>query len=280
MFFHMRQSLVKTVPYADNQGVKIHYQVEGDGAPLVLLHGLSETHEIWRLSSYVESLKKEYGLILVDARGHGDSDKPHDPKAYTMKLMASDIAAVLKDLKVNKAHFMGYSMGGWIGFGIAKYCPQHFHSIIIGGMHPYARMDQSWVKNLTVYQSAFSSDSVDTTKKLALVEEWLGPTAAKMPKCKEYAQRVLAANDWQALIALASKDWGHGFGDALPAMTMPVLLFAGEKDSFYPGVRECAKYIPNATFISFPGIDHAELEFRRDLVLPHIASFLKKATQP
>jgi pimeloyl-ACP methyl ester carboxylesterase len=197
-----------------------------------------------------------------------------------MKLMASDIAAVLKELKVNRTHFIGYSMGGWIGFGIAKCYPQHFHSLVIGGMHPYARMDQSWIKNLTLYRNAFSSDSVDTTKKLALIEEWLGPTAAKMPECKEYAQRVLATNDWEALIALASKDWGHGFDDVLPTMTMPVLLFVGETDSFYPGVKECAKSIPNATYISFPGIDHAELEFRKDLVLPYITDFLKKVIQP
>lgn len=268
--------LVKAVPYADNRGVKIRYEVEGDGTPLVLMHGLSETHEIWCLSSYAESLKKEYRLILVDARGHGDSDKPHDPEAYTMKSMASDIVSVLRDLEVSKAHFLGYSMGGWIGFGIAKYSPQHFHSLIIGGMHPYARTDQSWIKKLTLYQSTFSSDSEDTAKKLTLIEEWLGPTAAKMPECREYAQRVLAANDWEALIALVSKDWGHAFDDVLPTMTMPVLLFVGEKDTFYPGVKECAKNIPNATFISFPGIDHPELEFRKDLVLPHITGFLKK----
>lgn len=271
---------MKTVPYADNQGVKIHYEVEGEGAPLVLLHGLSETNEIWRLSSYVESLKKEYRLILVDARGHGDSDKPHDPEAYTMKLMASDISAILANLKINKAYFLGYSMGGWIGFGIAKHCPQHFHSLIIGGMHPYTRPNQPSIKFLTTYQSTFSSDSTNTAKKRTLIEEWLGPTAAKMPKCKEYAQRVLTANDWEALTALASKDWGHGFDDILPTITMPVLLFVGEKDPFYPSVKECAKSIPNATFISFPSTEHAELEFRKDLVLPHITNFLNKATQP
>jgi len=296
---------VKAMPYANNQGVQIHYEVEGNGPPLVLLHGLSETYEIWRISSYVESLKKEYRLILVDARGHGDSDKPHDSEAYTMKSMVSDVVAVLDDLKISKAHFLGYSMGGWIGFGIAKYSPQRFHSLIIGGMHPYARPSQPGIKFLTVYRSTFSSDSLDSgakltlvkewlgprtgsnwlfsgmeDAKLALVEEWLGPTAAKIPEWKACAQRVLAANDWEALIALVSRDWGHGFDDVLSTMTLPVLLFVGETDPFYSGVRECAKSIRNATFISFPGLGHAELEVRKDLVLPHITKFLKKASQP
>ena len=271
---------MKAMPYANNQGVQIHYEVEGNGPPLVLLHGLSETYEIWRISSYVESLKKEYRLILVDARGHGDSDKPHDSEAYTMKSMVSDVVAVLDDLKISKAHFLGYSMGGWIGFGIAKYSPQRFHSLIIGGMHPYARPSQPGIKFLTVYRSTFSSDSLDSGAKLTLVKEWLGPTAAKMPEWKACAQRVLAANDWEALIALVSRDWGHGFDDVLSTMTLPVLLFVGETDPFYSGVRECAKSIRNATFISFPGLGHAELEVRKDLVLPHITKFLKKASQP
>jgi len=93
------------MPCANNQGVRIHYEVGGDGAPLVLLHGLSETYEIWHISGYVESLKKEYRLILVDARGHGNSDKPHDSEAYTMKLMVSDVVAVLDSLNVSKPIF-------------------------------------------------------------------------------------------------------------------------------------------------------------------------------
>jgi pimeloyl-ACP methyl ester carboxylesterase len=274
--------LVKAIPYADNQGVRIHYEVEGDGAPLVLLHGLSETSKIWHISGYVESLKKEYRLILVDVRGHGDSDKPHDSEAYTMKLMVSDVVAVLGNLKISKAHFLGYSMGGWIGFGIAKYSPQRFYSLIIGGMHPYAKPKEpeQYIKHLTVYRNTFASDSLDTDAKEALKEEWLGPTAAKMPEWKAYAQRVLPANDWEAFIALVSREWERGFDDVLPTMSMSVLLFVGESDSYYAGVRECAKSLPNATFISFPGIGHADIEARKDLVLPHITKFLKKVSQP
>jgi pimeloyl-ACP methyl ester carboxylesterase len=270
------------MPYANNQEVRIHYEVEGDGAPLVLLHGLSETYEIWHISGYVESLKKQYKLILVDARGHGDSDKPHDPEAYTMKSMGSDVVAVLDSLNVSKAHFLGYSMGGWIGFGIAKHSPQRFHSLIIGGMHPYAKPKEpeQYIKHLTVYRSTFVIDSLDTGAMEALVKEWLGPTAAKMPEWKAYAQRVLPANDWEAFIALVSGDWGRGFDDVLSTMTMPVLLFVGESDSYYAGARECAKSIPNATFISFPGLGHADIEARKDLVLPHITKFLKKVGQP
>jgi hypothetical protein len=96
-----------------------------------------------------------------------------------------------------------------------------------------------------------------------------------MPEWTAYAQHVLPANDWEALVALVSNDWGHGFDDILPTMTMLVLLFDGEADAFYSGVKECVKSIPNVTFISFPGLDHVDIIVRKDLVLPHITKFLE-----
>jgi len=109
------------MPYVDNKGIRIHYEVEGRGPPFVLIHGLGHSLQDWYDNGYVESLKKDYRLILVDVRGHGFSDKPHDSKEYTMKLLVSDLVAVLDDLKISKAHFLGYSRGGRICFGIAKH---------------------------------------------------------------------------------------------------------------------------------------------------------------
>jgi pimeloyl-ACP methyl ester carboxylesterase len=64
--------------YADNNGVRIHYQVEGNGPPLVLQHGYSDSLESWYDFGYVEQLKSERQVILIDARGHGASDQPHN----------------------------------------------------------------------------------------------------------------------------------------------------------------------------------------------------------
>ncbi len=66
------------MPYADNQGIRIHYRVEGEGPPLVLQHGFSQGMQRWYRAGYVNALKHDYQLILIDARGHGSSDKPHD----------------------------------------------------------------------------------------------------------------------------------------------------------------------------------------------------------
>jgi hypothetical protein len=93
-----RSEELDTVPYADNDGIRIHYEVEGVGPPLMLHHGFTISLEEWRRFGYVDALKSEYQVILIDARGHGASDKPHDPAAYEMARRAGDVVAVLDDL--------------------------------------------------------------------------------------------------------------------------------------------------------------------------------------
>ena len=125
------------MPYADNNGVRIHYHVEGEGTPLVLQHGLTSSILRWFSFGFVDALKNDFRLLIIDARGHGDSDKLYDAEAYDRKAMASDVVAVLDAESIDRSHYMGYSMGGSIGFGIAESFADRFHSLIIGGMHPY-----------------------------------------------------------------------------------------------------------------------------------------------
>jgi pimeloyl-ACP methyl ester carboxylesterase len=127
------------MPFVDNDGIKIHYALNGAGPPLVLQHGFTNCIEDWFEVGYVAPLRPKYQLILIDARGHGTSDKPHDVAAYTLDHRVADVTAVLDVLRIEKAHFWGYSMGGWIGFGMAKYASQRLAKLVIGGQHPFAR---------------------------------------------------------------------------------------------------------------------------------------------
>ena len=122
--------------FVENDGVRIHYEVEGDGPPLVLMHWLTGSLEDWRVFGYVDALKENYRLILIDARGQGQSDKPHDPAAYALEKQAADIVAVLDELGVDQAHYFGYSLGAELGWALAKYAPDRLSSLIIGGASP------------------------------------------------------------------------------------------------------------------------------------------------
>ena len=247
------------MPYVDNQGVRIHYRVEGQGFPLVLQHGSTSSIQAWYQNGYVEPLKQRYQLILVDARGHGDSDKPHDAALYALPLRVSDIVAVLDDLGIQKAHYWGYSMGGWIGFGMAKYAPERVQALIIGGAHPYP-------DNAEAFRDV---DGTDQEAFIVAFEKFVGSRV--IPEIRE---RILG-NDLQALAAaMRSRD---SLEDVIPTMTMPCFLYVGENDPRFPKVEACAKQIQDATFVSIPDLDHLQAYMRSDLVLPHITTFLEAA---
>jgi len=126
------------MPFVNNNGVKIHYEVEGQGSPLVMQHGLTNSLESWRESGFVDGLVQHYRLIMIDARGHGISDKPHDPMSYRPVDFTNDVVAVLNKLEIKKSGYLGYSMGGSIGFhGIARYALSRFDYLVLGGMSPY-----------------------------------------------------------------------------------------------------------------------------------------------
>ena len=251
------------MPTANNQGIRIHYEVEGQGPPLVLQHGLTADLESWRSIGYVEALKNDYRLILIDARGHGASDKPHAPEAYKAALMAGDVVAVLDELNIHKAHYCGYSMGGGIGWGIARYAPERFRSLIIGGMSPYHNMPPEGFNFVALFQQGMPA-------VLAAFEVVWGPRWTSNLKAK------VSANDLEALIAVCLGDEDPGIKDLLPTITLPCLLFGGEKDDVFGGAQECARRMPNATLVSLPGLDHIEALYRLDLVVPHIRKFLTK----
>jgi pimeloyl-ACP methyl ester carboxylesterase len=257
---------VKSVPYANNQGVRIHYEVEGNGSPLVLVHGLLGYLEEWHELGYVDSLKKDFTLILMDMRGHGGSDKPHDPEAYKLKLLVADVIAVMNALNIGKTHFLGYSLGGRMAFALAKYAPERFHSFIIGGQSPYARPHARirwWLQRLKKGMDAH----VEGFEKEAGI------------KMTPQTRAKILSNDTEALAAfLSASEWRASLEDALPNMTMPCLFYVGEADECYAGARKCANLLPKAKFISFPGLSHFEVGVSQShLVLPHITKFLEKA---
>jgi pimeloyl-ACP methyl ester carboxylesterase len=248
------------MPYAVNQGVRIHYQIEGDGQPLVLQHGFTDSLETWYEVGYVEGLKTQYCLILIDARGHGASDKPHEPDAYGREKNVGDITSVLGDLDIPRAHYFGYSMGGRIGFAIARHAPDRFHSLILGGGSPYP-LSQSGTDRML--------------GALKLGAEAI-PSLWGITEPPELIAR-LVKNDGEALIACRTKALQcAGFAEILPTMKIACLLYAGEDDPACAENKECAAVMPNVTFFSLPGLGHVEALSRSDLVLPRVTQFLAK----
>jgi pimeloyl-ACP methyl ester carboxylesterase len=248
--------------YAENQGVQIHYQIEGAGRPLVLQHGFTESIEDWFECGYVAALKSDYRLILIDARGHGSSDKPHDPNAYALESRAGDVVAVLDSLGIEKAHFWGYSMGGWIGFGMAAFAPERIDRLVIGGQHPFVR-NMEHLRRMVRAGINGGSEAF-----LAAFRRTFGPADGA------FAARLSAA-DLQAYLALLQDR--PGLDELLPQISAPCCLYAGEADDIWADAKAASDRIPGATFLSFPGLDHCQTFLRGDLVLPRVMAFLHSA---
>lgn len=249
------------MPFANNRGVRIHYQTVGNGRPLILHHGTFGSGPDWIDRGYVEPLKNDYQLILVDARGHGASDKPHDPAAYDLSIRASDVVSVLNDLGLPKADYFGYSMGGWIAFGLAQHAPARFSSFIIGAAHPYAESMQPYRDRMPQSQDAF----------VAIMEQFLGKLLT--PAMRER----LVKNDLDALRVLTQDR--VSMAEVLRSMRMPCLLFVGELDPRLSPMRDCVAALANATIFTLPGHDHITTPWQIDAILPRVKSFLEKESR-
>ena len=252
------------MPFADNEGVRIFYKVEGSGAPLVLHHGLTGTHESWsKRVDYVGVLKDKYQLVLMDARGHGRSDKSHIPERYGMEYMVGDVTAVLDEIGINKAHFWGYSMGGRIGLATGKYAPDRFSSLIIGGNGLSEKDSEGEMEELKGYIPIFKQ-GVDAFLSRAEIEDM------------EDSEREMWNNaDFDAFIAYCSYYENIGMAEYLPKLTIPCLIYAGEEDTYpHSTAKACAEIMQNALFVSLPGLNHPGAFYNWDQVLPHVLKFL------
>ncbi len=230
----------------------------------MLHHWSLSTLESWYDHGYVSALKDDYRLILLDARGHGASDKPHYPEAYELPERVGDVVAVLEDLGIPQAHFFGYSMGGWIGFGVARYAPERFRSLIIGGQHPYAQ-SMDGLRQLVRYGVENGPQAF-----VAMWEESFGTLLAQ-----ERARML--TYDYEALLAVAQDR--ESLEAVLPTMRMPCLLFVGETDGVCPLARRCAQGIAHVQFVVLPGLDHGEAIAQSDQAVPLVKEFLAAVDQ-
>jgi pimeloyl-ACP methyl ester carboxylesterase len=262
------------MPFVTNQGVRIHYEVEGEGQPLLLHHGIMNCIGAWREDGYVDELKNHYRLVMIDARGHGESDKPTAAEAYSAQLLTSDALAVLDCLGISKTHYWGYSLGALVGYSLLQSAPQRLSSVVLGGYSPYIPYSQSERDGLLSLVQAAIELSIERGMEawLTQLEQELG--AALPPNIW---QRY-AANDPLALQACmngAVMSW-QGVEDCLATSRVPCLIYAGELDDFHTNARRAATAMPDATFMSFPGLDHMGAMFLGGVVLPCAMEFLAR----
>jgi pimeloyl-ACP methyl ester carboxylesterase len=129
------------MPKIDRDGVKIYYEVHGDGPPLILTHGYSSTSAMWK--GQVTALSRKHKLVLWDMRGHGQSDYPEDPAAYSEALTVGDIAALLDTVGARSAVVGGLSLGGYMSLAFYRAQPERVSALLIIDTGPGFKKDEA-----------------------------------------------------------------------------------------------------------------------------------------
>ena len=266
------------MPFAKNDGLSIYYEVEGKGIPVVLAHGLSMSLEDWKEQGYVESLAEEFTVILVDSRGHGRSDKPHDAAAYSWHNFAMDHLAVLDVLNIDKAHFVGYSMGGFACLGVGIHSPNRCISLSLGGLQPFDtnEIPDDIPPHTPRDLNGFPPANDPVRHLLAQGNEaWIEFFKANMNVSSEMSSR-LAKNDHTALLAYRDRPDERGVTRQLEHLNVPCLIYVGEHEFVYRGAQALARCLPNAEFVSFSGFNHFEIFAESKKILPVLHRFLSQ----
>jgi len=257
------------MPFANNQGTNIYYEVEGQGQPIILAHGLTGNITFWTSFGYVDRLKDKYSVILFDARGHGKSDKPHEAKSYDHQLMVGDVIAVMDSVGVPRAHYWGFSMGGLTGLGVAKHFPQRLLSLVLGGTAPGAPSDKADEPGplLKIFRQG-TEEGVD------VVIENIRALAGSITPQYEERLRGLDLQAMAAAMEYFQYQQPNQENDVLQ-IELPCLFYAGEADEEAHNFgKEVASKMTNVRYFALPGLNHFGSGSAADQVVPQVLSFL------
>ncbi len=257
-------------------GVRLHYDIEGSGPPLVLHLGAGADAQLWREAGYIEPLSEAYTCILFDHRGHGASDHPADVAANHIDRYADDLVALIDHVGHSSVSFFGWSNGLAVGLKAADQHPELFNALVLfGGVARRATPEQL---------------AEATRQRLAGMREkgWrylLDDMVAseKHPVPQWFLDRVLATDTgpWFAYTE-ARPLWNWSPWDAAPRVTAPTLLLAGELEDPDDVMGEVAALMPSALRIRIPEREHINAFLYSAFVVPVVMDFLatRRAAAP
>jgi pimeloyl-ACP methyl ester carboxylesterase len=229
------------MPHFTHEDVEIAFLDEGEGEPIVLVHGFASNKEVnWGLPGWVTTLTgASRRVVALDNRGHGASSKLYDPAAYHLDLMAADVRALLDHLGLSRADVMGYSMGARIAAVLALADPQRVRSIVFGGL------------GIRLIESGGIPETVASGLDAPTLAEVTDPTARQF---RAFAEQT--RSDLRALAACLRGSRQMLTQAEVTRISAPVLVAVGNKDPIAGSPEELAELIPGARALLIPGRDH------------------------
>lgn len=229
------------MPRFRHGSIELAYLDEGEGEPVVLVHGFASNKEVnWVHPGWVDTLVRAgRRAVALDNRGHGASTKLYDPAAYHTDRMAEDVASLLDHLGCDRADLMGYSMGARICAFLAVRQPQRARSVILGGLGIRLVDDPGPPASIAAALEAPS---------LAAVSDPTGRMFRAFAEQTRSDLRALAACIRGSRQTLTRGDVG--------AIRAPMLIAVGTNDPIAGSARDLAALVPGAKVLDIPGRDH------------------------
>jgi len=229
------------MPSFNNAGVEIAYLEEGEGDPIILVHGFASTKDVnWVYPTWVSYLRQAgRRVIALDNRGHGQSAKLYDPEEYHIGTMARDVLALKEHLGIAKPDIMGYSLGGRITAFLARHHADHVRRAILGGIGVGLIAGGGPGENVAHALEAPSLDSV-TDKMGRMFRAFADQTRSDrraLAACLRGSRRLMTREE-------------------AAAIAVPVLIAVGTNDDIAGSAHELAKIIRGSEVLDIPGRDH------------------------
>jgi pimeloyl-ACP methyl ester carboxylesterase len=226
------------MPVARNGGISLRYQSVGEGPAVMLHHGGGFRLESWELAGWVDSLATDHEVVSFDARGNGESDKPTDPDDYRLDLLVGDVLAVADACEAQKVHYLGWSLGGKVGWGLADQAQDRLSSLALIGAEP-------------------ETSGETASAMIALVEQ--GPDAvadamSQMWQMPDWALEQQRRNDREAVLAYFRSSWPD-LSHVPDQLRVPSLLMCGTKDEVRDAMHQAARS-EESHFVELEGEDH------------------------
>jgi pimeloyl-ACP methyl ester carboxylesterase len=229
------------MPSFHNGDVEIAYLDEGEGDPIVLVHGFASSKTVnWVYPTWVSELRKHgYRVIALDNRGHGDSEKLYDPESYHIGIMAGDITALMDHLKIERADIMGYSLGGRMTAWLAHRVPQRLRSAILGGIA------------MGLIEGGGPGENVAKALEADTLEDVTDPIGRTF---RAFADQT--RSDRRALAACLRGSRRLMTREEAADISVPVLIAVGTEDEIAGSTSELGRIIPGSKLLDIPNRDH------------------------
>ena len=229
------------MPSFHNGAVEIAYLDEGEGEPILLVHGFASTKNVnWVYPTWVSELKKNgRRVIALDNRGHGESSKLYDAEQYHIGTMAGDVAALMDHLRIERADIMGYSLGARMTAWLAQSQPRRLRSVIFGGL------------GIGLIEGGGPAETVAKALEAPSLEDVTDPVGRTF---RAFADQT--RSDHRALAACLRGSRRLMTRDEAASIKVPVLIAVGTKDEIAGSAAALGKIIAGAKVLDIPNRDH------------------------